>query len=594
MENLVEMLKERCRVDPDKTAYLVKENEKWSALTWAEVDEKVEYLAAGLVSLGLDHGNTVCILGDTCLEWGLSDLAVLRAGGISVGIYQTLSGEQSAYVLEDSNTKVLFIEGGKQIEKLAPYLDGLPDLEWVVVWDESETGPNTLNMIELMDKGKEALKEDAGLVSRIGERIKPSDMAIIIYTSGTTGPPKGACLSHANIMALFEKIDEVTDREMLGDVMMSFLPLAHAAERLAGLYIRIYLKITGAFVKDLTRILDDISDIKPKFFGSVPRIFEKAYDRIRAEEAAATPIKQKIFRWAEGVGREVSRYQQKGNQPPLMLKAKYALADRLVFSKIRGIFGGEARYFLSGAAPIATEILEFFHASGMLVMECYGQTEATGISTINTKEDYRFGSVGKPLPGVEVKIAEDGEVLIKGELVFMGYRNQPELTSETISGDGWLHTGDIGRFDEDGFLWITGRIKEIIITSGGKNVTPSNIENLLKNHPLIDQVMVHGDKRKYLTALIGMAPEQIEAWAKANGHKDKSYEELTKLDELRDEIERFVTESNKKLARFETIKKFVILPAPLEVETGELTPTLKVKRRVVEEKYKQLLDDLYE
>jgi len=594
MDNLVQMLNERCTTDAGETAYLVRRQGEWTPITWAEVDERVERMAAGLASFGVESGDTVCILGETCLEWSLADLAVLRATGVSVGIYQTLSGEQSAYVLKDSNAKILFVENGAQIKKLEPYMDDLPDLKWLVVWDESESGPKVITMNELAAKGCEALEQDPDLVKRAAEAIKPSDEAIVVYTSGTTGPPKGASISHANVLSGIKTLDSMAERGLLGDVMVSFLPLAHVGERCGGLYARIYYGIAGAFVDDITRILDDLADVKPAFMLSVPRIFEKGYDSIRAKEAGSTPFKRKIFSWAEGVGREVGGLEQRGLAPPLTLRCKYALADRLVFSKVREVFGGRARNFITGGAPIAVEVLEFFHACGMLVMEGYGQTEAAGFVTLNTIDEFRFGSVGKTVPGIELKIADDGEILIKGDLVFSGYRNQPELTAETITEDGWLNTGDLGRFDEDGYLYITGRKKEIIITSGGKNITPSNIENLLKNHPLIDQVMAHGDKRKYLTALIGLAPEQVEVWAEANGHGEMSYEELIRLDELRGEIERAVEDVNKKLARFETIKKFAILPAPLEVETGELTPTLKVIRNVVEQKYKSLLDGLYE
>lgn len=592
MENLVEMINGRCRDSAAKNAYLVKREGVWDPVTWAEVDERVDKIAAGLISIGIKPGDKVCILGSTRLEWVLCDFAVLRAGGVSVGIYPTLSGEQSAYILGDCSAKVLFVEESGLMEKVDPYLKDLPGLERIISWDESETTDKSMGMSEIIQKGEEALAADPDIVKNASAKIKPEDMAIIIYTSGTTGPPKGACLSNKNIVALIE--NSPLTKEHIGDTMMFFLPLAHAAERIMGNMTRVYLDVTGAFVSDISRILDDIGEIKPTFFGSVPRIFEKAYAKIQSEVEAAPPLKQKMFRWAEDVGKQVSRLKGAKTPIPPGLALKYKLADKLVLNKIRALFGGRVNYFLSGAAPISLEILEFFDACGMLVLEAYGQTEMTAVCTFCTPDDYRLGSVGKPFTGVDLKIADDGEIMVKGDIVFMGYLNQPELTAETVTEDGWIHSGDLGKLDEDGFLWITGRKKEIIITAGGKNVTPSNIENLLKNHPLIEQAMVHGDRRKYLTALIALEPDRLQKWADENGHGDLSYQELVKLDEVKAEVMPIVEKANKELARFETIKKFALLPALLDVETGEMTPTMKVRRSIVEEKYMHLLDELYD
>jgi long-chain acyl-CoA synthetase len=308
---------------------------------------------------------------------------------------------------------------------------------------------------------------------------------------------------------------------------------------------------------------------------------------------SAPPSKQKIFSWAENVGREVSRKIQAGQTIPLGLNAKYKRADVLVLKKVREVFGGRVRYFLSSAAPIAVEIIEFFHACGMVILEGYGQTEVSCFCTLNMPESYRFGSVGRALPGVELKIADDGEIMVKGDIVFQGYHNQPELTQKTLTNDGWIYTGDIGKIDSDGFLWITGRKKDIIITSGGKNVTPSNIENLLMSHPLVEYAMVHGDRRNFLTALISLSPDNLPAWAEANGYMGLNFEQITRLDAVKQEIQKAVNEANKRLANFETIKKFIILPKPFDIETGELTPTMKVRRNIVEQRYMNMLDALY-
>jgi len=594
MENLNEVLRERCRIDTSKNAFLVKHNGNWSPVTWREVDDKVEKIAAGLIALGLQHGDGVSILGNTRLEWTLTDLGALRAGCVSIGIYQTLSGEQSAYILKDSSSKVLFAENIEHVEKIKPHLDGLPMLEKFIIWDGTAEDEHIINMDELLKIGEEKLAKKPGIVSEAENKVNPKDTAIIIYTSGTTGPPKGACLSHANILAQMNSISEIVDDQTLGDIMMFFLPLSHVGERVPGQFFRIYKGITAAYVNEITKILDDIKDIRPTFFGSVPRIFEKAYAKIMSEVDNAPSLKKNLFSWAKKVGLEMSRKKQKGQRPGPGLSLQYAIADKLVFKKIREIFGGRCKYFLSASAPIAVEILEFFHACGMLILEGYGQTEVSCFCTLCSIDDYCFGSVGKPIPGASLKIAEDGEILVKGDIVFKGYLNQPDLNRQTLTEDGWIYSGDIGKIDENGFLWITGRKKEIIITSSGKNITPSNIENLLKNDPLIEHVMLHGDKRKYATALVSLEHDTLMAWAKTEGHDNLGYEELINLKALREKIQASVDRTNSQVARFETIKKFVLLPAPLTIETGELTPTMKVKRKIVEEKYMRLLDELYE
>jgi len=418
-------------------------------------------------------------------------------------------------------------------------------------------------------------------------------MALLIYTSGTTGPPKGTILTHNNIMEELNVL-HVMGRMDESDMMLFFLPLSHVGERIPGHFMRIYKGVPSAFVEDITRVLDDIQEIRPTIFGSVPRIFEKAYARIQSEVEQASPLKQRTFQWADGIARETSRRMRDGEPISTGLRLQRAVADRLVFRKIRNVFGGRIRFFISASAPISLEILEFFHAAGMLILEGYGQTEVSCFCTLNSPDDYRLGSVGKALPGVEMKIAPDGEILVKAPTVCKGYLNQPELTRETITPEGWIHTGDVGRIDEQGFLWITGRKKEIIITSGGKNVTPSNIENLLCNHPMIEQALVHGDRRKYLTALIGLAPEQVQTWADREGVDHADRERIYSHPNLIREVQAIVDQVNSHVARFETIKKFAILPRLLDLENGEVTPTMKIRRRVVEARYKELLDSLYE
>jgi long-chain acyl-CoA synthetase len=593
MKTLNQMIMQRFQESPEKTAFLVKTDAQWRPVSWQTVDQKVEAIAAGLISLGLQYGDAVSILGNTRLEWTLSDLGILRAGGTSVGIYQTLSGDQSAYILKDSASKILIAENHEQVEKLKPHMDALSALEHIIIWDSAAEDAGYLSLSHVIDEGRRALESNPDMVAQAEAHIRPEDTAIIIYTSGTTGPPKGACLTHANIMAQLDAIN-IIDDDVIGDKMMFFLPLSHVGERIPGQFMRIKKGITAAYVKDINKILDDIKEIRPTFFGSVPRIFEKAHNKIMTEVAHASPAKRKLFYWAESVGREVGAKKRAKEPVKTLLALKNAVADRLVFRKIRNIFGGRTTHFLSSSAPIAEDILEFFHACGMLVLEGYGQTEVSCFCTLCTPDYYRFGSVGKALPGVELKLSEDDEIMVKGDIVFKGYLNQPELNKNTLRADGWIYTGDIGKIDEDGYLWITGRKKEIIITSGGKNVTPSNIENLIKNDPLVEHVLVHGDRRNFLTALISVEPESLMKWAESVGLGDKSQEELVRTQRLHDRIQTAVDKANQHLARFETIKKFAILPEPLAVETGELTPTMKIRKKIVQEKYMDILDSFYE
>ena len=593
MQTLIEMLKDRCIKDGTKTAFLVKRNGNWNPVSWTHVDDRSRKIAAGILSLGIAPGQAVSILGNTRLEWTLSDLGVMRAGMISVGIYHTLADEQVSYILNDSGSRLLFVENLELYQKIQPLMDQLPSLEKVILWDGVVEDDRVLRFGDLIDQGEKALKDNPDLVEAVETAVSPEDTALIIYTSGTTGPPKGACLSHKNILAELSATRVISD-DVLGDIMMFFLPLSHVGERVAGQFMRISRGITAAYVDDIKQILDDIKEIRPTFFGSVPRIFEKAYAKVQSEIETASALKRALFQWAIHTGKQVSSYKQRKEDIPIGLLIKNRIADRLVFSKIRDVFGGRVYTFLSSAAPISVEILKFFHACGMLILEGYGQTEISCFCTVCTPDDYRFGSVGKALPGISVQIAGDGEIMVKGDIVFTGYHHQEELTRKTIDSDGWIYTGDLGRIDSDGFLWITGRKKEIIVTSGGKNVTPSNIEGRIMNHPLIEYAMVHGDRRNYLTALISLSQENLVTWAEKKGLSTDDFQQLTQSEPVRAEVRSAIDTANQSLAKFETIKKYVIVPRPFQVETGELTPTMKVRRKEVEEKYKPLLDELYQ
>jgi long-chain acyl-CoA synthetase len=589
MNTLAQILRWRCESSPQKTAYLVSEGSKWHPYTWGEVDKLVDKIAAGLLNLGLTHQDKIAILGATCFDWAMCDLAGIRAGGVTVGVYPTLTGEQSQYVIQKSESKFLFVDEVSQLQKILPYLEELPHLQQVILWQGEFEHPLVMSLSALKKRGEAALHADSALVRTAEALIKPDDWAIFIFTSGTTGLPKAAIVSHQNIVTQVNQVQLVNDT----DRMLFFLPLAHVAERVVGHYTRLRYGVTAAFVDDLGKVIEALQEIKPTCFGSVPRIFEKIYNKVQGELQKASATKRQIFAWALKIGKEYAARKAQNQPISWLLQGQYALADRLVLKKMRDLFGGQAKFTISGAAPIALEILEFFRASGLLILEGYGLTETSGLVTINSPQAYRFGSVGKALPDAQIKIADDGEILVKGAVIFQGYFKDAAKTTEVINSEGWFCTGDLGKIDADGFVFITGRKKDIIITSGGKNITPSNIEQLLIGHPLIEQVLVHGDRRKYLTALLALEPDNTQAWAKQQGIAYQSLTDIIQNPSLKAELDKFIAQVNTQLAQYETIKDFAILPQLLSIEGGELTPTLKIKRNVVEQKYREVLDAMY-
>jgi len=462
----------------------------------------------------------------------------------------------------------------------------------------------------------ETQADEQAIEARI-ETIDPERCAIIVYTSGTTGPPKGAMISHRNILCVLG-YDSVIDFDE-NDGLLSFLPMAHVAERILGFYNRVNHGIWTAFASSIPAVLDEVKEIRPTIFGSVPRIFEKAYDKMRAELAKAPAVQQRVFAWAESVGRRAVTLWQQGKPLPLLLRLQHALADRLVFARLRQVFGGRVKYFVTGAAPIPREVLEFFWAAGFRIFEVYGMTEGTVISHGNKPGATRLGSVGQPLGYAECTIAEDGEILVRGELVFLGYHKNDDATRDTVDDEGWLHTGDIGRIDEDGFLYIVDRKKHLIITAGGKNLTPANIENELKTEdPMISQVHAHGDRRPYVSALVTISPMEAIEYAQDHGlletpgqadalrralmenplsrpdGLDALMGRVTEQNEVRERVVEAIQRGNKRLARVERVKRIVLLDRELSVEEEELTPTMKVKRKNVENKFAPTFDRLYD
>ena len=616
-ETVGDMFLKRVERDGDKPAFYFKEGGEWQPVSWNGFLANAGAVASYLLGLGLQLQDKICMVGSTGPAWCYCDIGGQLAGVVTLGAYPTLTPKQLAYILDHADTKIAFVEGIEEITKILARRDELTQLEKVVVW-------NTAGAESLMEAHAWLVPFERVLQNPVDQpaiqsraaAVDPRSTAIIVYTSGTTGPPKGAMISHENIMTVMRDQDEAFSI-VEGDVGLSFLPMAHVAERVLAFYGRINTGMGTYFASSIAKVLEEVTEVKPTIFGSVPRIFEKAYAKIMSTVEQAPPARQRIFRWAERVGREAVRRWQSGEKIPLGLRIQQRIADRLVFSKLRAVFGGRVRYFITGAAPIAPEILEFFWAAGFPIYEMYGMTESTVITHANVPGHVKLGSVGRPLGIVEDRIAHDGEILVRGKVVFQGYYKNPEATSETVI-DGWLHTGDVGKKDADGCVYILDRKKHIIITAGGKNVTPANIENEIKaSDPMISQAHAHGDKRKHLVALITVGAAEAVDWARqqrviddatADRHiKALTENPLARSDELKSLLERVagtpevqtrivasVKRANESLSRVETIKKIQILPRELSVEEDELTPTLKLKRKNVEAKFKETFDRLYE
>ena len=582
---LADLLPLSAKLYGSAVAVRYKEDGKWVDRSFDQVLEVARSLSLGLIDLGVAKGDKVSILANTRPEWTYFDFAALSAGAVVVPIYQTNSPEECQYVLENSDAKVVVVEDDEQMEKIREIRDQLPLLEHVV----RMTGASA-DAISLDDLAARGAARDVSEWEARWQSVTKEDICTFIYTSGTTGPPKGCIISHGNYRAMLDMVNETSVIEP-GDVTYLYLPLAHSFALLIqfGSYD---LGTTIAYwERDPQKILPNLGELKPTYFPSVPRIFEKIYTAATSGMEKEGGIKKAIFDWSIGVGKKMRAAERSGRKPGFLLRKRYEFADKQVLSKIRGLFGGNLRLAVSGAAPISPEILRFFDAAGVLVLEGWGMTETSTAATISTPEDFKVGTIGKPFPGCEVKIAEDGEILVKGPNVFQGYYKNEEATRETIVG-GWLHTGDIGEIEPDGFIKITGRKKDIIITAGGKNITPANLENEIKQHPLVSQCVVVGDRKPYLVALVTLDPEDAVAYAKEHGLPEDPEQLAANTDVLK-AIEDHVATINEKFARVEQVKKVAILPRDLSQETGELTPTLKVKRAVVASKHEQEIEKLY-
>ena len=586
------MFLDRVEATPDREAYRYPTDDGWASLTWAETKDRVWSLAAGLISLGIEGEQRVAIASSTRIEWILADLAINSAGAATTTVYPNTAADDVAYILADSNSRVVFAEDATQVAKIMENRAKLDDLIKIVLFDGDGDGDFVITLAELEELGKAHLAANPSAVDDAVAAIEPEHLATLIYTSGTTGRPKGVRLVNDSWVYVGVAVDAVKILSV-DDLQYLWLPLSHSfGKALEAIQLRI--GFASAVDGDLDRIVDNLGVIKPTFMAGAPRIFEKVHARVTTGVQAEGGAKAKIFSWAFGVGRQVSKLRQQGKEPSGVLAIQHRLADKLVFGKIRDRFGGRVRFFVSGAAALSKDIAEWFHAAGVLVLEGYGLTETSAASFVNLPHANRFGTVGPPVPGTEVKIADDGEVLVRGPGVMRGYHNLPEQTAEVLTEDGWFRTGDIGEL-VDVYLRITDRKKDLIKTSGGKYVAPQKIEIVFKAVcPYASQIVVHGDRRNYVTALITLDPDAMETWAEQHNHSGKSYEELVVLREIRDMVQGYVDELNARLERWETIKKFEILQHDLTVEDGDMTPSMKVKRKMVEQKYMNILESMYD
>ncbi|MDZ7319729.1 MAG: long-chain fatty acid--CoA ligase, partial [candidate division KSB1 bacterium] len=578
----------------NKTSLMAKKAGTYQGFSYNELLDRVKYFALGLASLGIKHGDRVALISENRPEWAIADFGILALGATNVPIYPTITPLQIEYILSDSGSKAIIVSTLELQEKILKIFDNLPEMEKVIFMDDNGARKDfMIKYDKIYDLGKAFEKDHPGYFEEAIKKVTPDDLCGIIYTSGTTGAPKGVMLSHNNLLSNVKAALDVIKADET-DTFLSFLPLCHSFERMAGHFTAIAAGATIAYAESVDTVAQNLGEVKPTLMTSVPRLFEKIYARIIENANAGSPLKKKIFWWAIRTGEKYADTQFAGKTPGALLKFKYNLAHKLVYSKLHQRVGGRLRFFVSGGAPLSKEIAEFFYKAGILILEGYGLTESSPVIAVNREDKFKFGSVGPAIPGVEVKIADDGEILTRGPHVMKGYYKNPEATAEAIDADGWLHTGDIGLMDEEGFLYITDRKKNIIVTSGGKNITPATIENLLVTSPYIEQVMVIGDKRNYLTALIVPKFEALKKYATEKGISFASIEELIQNPDIYDLVAADIEKLTFELARFEQIKKFTLLPKEFTVESGELTPSLKIKRKVVAENYADIIDKMYQ
>jgi len=591
-----ELFLHRCREKGDAVAHRDKDMGIWKSFTWKDYFDNSKLVAQGLIELGVQRGEVVSILSEDRREWLYYDMAVMGIGAIASGVYTTDSAKQLAYLVNDSGSTVLFVENDEQLDKYLEVKDDMPGLRNVIVFDRDGLRDFSEDKVifydDLIAKGEAAEKAHPKRFEAELEKAQPEDTITLIYTSGTTGPPKGAMISHRNVMFQLSAGMEVLE-SFAGDEQLCFLPLCHIYERLITVYVQLGVGSTVNFAESVETVFDNLREVSPHTFACVPRVWEKIYSSVQILRSEATGVGRWSMDQAIAAGMAKVKYKEKGEVVPAGVMARFKMWDALVLRNLRRMLGMDRmRRAGSGAAPVSPELLRWFAAIGVPLLEGYGATETSGVASINTSDDNNIGTVGKPMPHTEIKIADSGEILIKGGNVFKGYWNMSEKTSETIQ-DGWLYTGDVGRIGNDGALTITGRIKDIIITAGGKNITPAELESRLKFSPYISDAVIIGDKRKYLSCLIMIDQENVEKYAQTKAIPFSDYASLCRAPQIVELIGTEVDAVNKDFAQVEQIKKFRLIDILLTAEDDELTPTMKLKRSFVETKHKPLIDSMY-
>ena len=574
-----------------KTALSHKVDKEYQDISYATLADRIKHFCLGLTELGLQKGDRVALLSENRPEWAITDLAILAGGGVTVPMFSTLTSAQVEYIVRDSGAKILCVSSERQLQKIKDWNENVPtNLQHIVIFDELQD--DSVHTFDQVCELGQQVEDGDQVYQQASEAVTPDDIASIIYTSGTTGDPKGAMLTHSNFMSNVGAATEIVSITP-DDVFLSFLPLSHVFERMGGHYLPLSSGATIAYAESPFTIRQNMQEVRPTIMMSVPRVYEAMHERILNSVKEGSPTKQKIFHWSVGIGSKVSQAIQQKQKPSAMLSLKASIANKLVFEKLKAVTGGRLRFFVSGGAPLSKAIAEFFHAAGILILEGYGLTETSPVICVNRPDQWKFGTVGPVVPGVEIKIAEDGEILSRGPHIMQGYFNKPSDTDEAIGADGWFHTGDIGEIDDEGFLTITDRKKNLLILSNGKNVAPQPIENQLKQSPYISEIMLLGDQRRTITALIVPNFDAIKEFAAAQQLEAEDVPALLQTQEVQRLIRGEINQYSADFADFERVRMFTLMETEFSEESGEMTPTLKLKRPVIMENHKAAIDQMY-
>ena len=574
-----------------ESALSYKADKQYQGISYTTLAERIKHFCLGLTELGLQKGDRVALLSENRPEWAITDLATLAGGGVTVPMFSTLTSAQVEYIVRDSGAKILCLSSERQLEKIKAFDANVPtSLQHIIIFDDLQDD-SVRTFDQVCELGQQVENGDQ-IYQQTSEAVEPDDLASIIYTSGTTGDPKGAMLTHSNFMSNVQAAMGIVTITP-DDVFLSFLPLSHVFERMGGHYLPLSGGAKIAYAESLFTIRQDMQEVRPTIMMSVPRLYEGMHERIIRSVKEGSAVKQKIFHWSVGVGAKVSQAIQQKKKPSPILSLKANIANKLVFQKLKAVTGGRLRFFVSGGAPLSKAIAEFFHSAGILILEGYGLTETSPVISVNCPDRWKFGTVGPVVPGVEVEIAEDGEILSRGPHIMQGYFNKPGDTAEAIDSDGWFHTGDIGEIDEEGFLTITDRKKNILILSNGKNVAPQPIENQLKQSPYISEIMLLGDQRSIVTALIVPSFDEIKEYAQEHQLETEDVAALLQTPEIQRLIRGEINEYSTDFADFERVRMFILLEEEFTQESGDMTPTLKLKRQVIMEKHKAAIERMY-